>query len=133
MNFLLVFPFNENNNKSKSAQAIINCLCGCYVCVFCVQFESNLQRKQFPLSTRKLKETTSNGKTISSSKGADLLLNCIKKCNFLSSQRVPWRYSLSNYISSAKAIINLKNIHGYYFLLFKLILNGFEFISKGID
>ena len=36
MNLLLVSPFNENNNKSESAQAIINCLCGCCVCVFCV-------------------------------------------------------------------------------------------------
>ena len=61
MNLLLVFPFNENNNKPKSAQAIINCICGCCCVFFLCLVNQNCRENSFLFQQENVKKTK-NGK-----------------------------------------------------------------------
>jgi hypothetical protein len=73
------FSLQWNHNKPKSAQAIINCLCGCYVCFFVFSLNQTYRENCFLVQQENLKNQQTTEKNISSSKRADILLNCIKK------------------------------------------------------
>ena len=82
MNLLLAFPFNENNNKSKSAQAIINCLSGCYVCFFVFSWNQTYREISFLVQQENIKNQQTTEKHFQIQKRLIILLNCIKKMHF---------------------------------------------------
>ena len=78
MNILLVFPFNENNNKPKTVQATILYLWLLCVFLYLFSLNQNYRENSFLFQQENLRETTKALKIyMSSSERTDLLLNCL--------------------------------------------------------